>query len=185
MQFRPPPPTAGQRPASSQRPSPSDPPRRHLRRGRLPDPHRRHPKRHACLRNLVIGVLSRAGPVNVAAGLRRHARDPADPSPPSGSASDEPHITTGRQSPGVPGPLCVEPDLQALGHVPGTIEVLQQLRVSLAVIELARAWSFWSLFLGLPREALDLAPNLRWLVVVITAQRWCARVTYSPTSSTR
>ena len=30
----------------------------------------------ACLRNLVIGVLSRAGPVNVAAGLRYHARDP-------------------------------------------------------------------------------------------------------------
>jgi predicted transposase YbfD/YdcC len=33
----------------------------------------------ACLRNLVIGVLSRAGPVNVAAGLRRHARDPRRP----------------------------------------------------------------------------------------------------------
>jgi predicted transposase YbfD/YdcC len=30
----------------------------------------------AALRNLVIGVLSRAGPVNVAAALRRHARDP-------------------------------------------------------------------------------------------------------------
>jgi predicted transposase YbfD/YdcC len=33
----------------------------------------------AVLRNLVIGVLSRAGPVNVAAALRRHARDPARP----------------------------------------------------------------------------------------------------------
>jgi predicted transposase YbfD/YdcC len=33
----------------------------------------------ACLRNLVIGVLSRAGPVNVAAALRRHARDPRRP----------------------------------------------------------------------------------------------------------
>jgi predicted transposase YbfD/YdcC len=33
----------------------------------------------ACLRNLVIGVLSRAGPVNVAAALRRHARDPCRP----------------------------------------------------------------------------------------------------------
>jgi predicted transposase YbfD/YdcC len=33
----------------------------------------------ACLRNLIIGVLSRAGPVNVAAALRRHARDPRRP----------------------------------------------------------------------------------------------------------
>jgi hypothetical protein len=33
----------------------------------------------ACLRNLTIGVLSRAGPVNVAAALRRHARDPRRP----------------------------------------------------------------------------------------------------------
>ena len=45
------------------------------------------PKVMACLRNLIIGVLCRAGPVNLAAALRRHARDPADP---SGSASDEP-----------------------------------------------------------------------------------------------
>jgi hypothetical protein len=48
----------------------------------------------ACLRNLVIGVLCRAGPVNLAAALRRHAATHADPSPPSGSASDEPGITT-------------------------------------------------------------------------------------------
>jgi len=33
----------------------------------------------ACLRNLVIGVLSQAGPVNLAAALRHHARDPARP----------------------------------------------------------------------------------------------------------
>jgi predicted transposase YbfD/YdcC len=33
----------------------------------------------AALRNLVIGILSRAGPVNVAAALRRHARDPHRP----------------------------------------------------------------------------------------------------------
>ena len=33
----------------------------------------------ACLRNLVIGILSRAGPVNLAAALRHHARDPARP----------------------------------------------------------------------------------------------------------
>src|SRR5918999_499810 len=32
-----------------------------------------------CLRNLVIGVLCRTGPVNVAAALRRHARDPRRP----------------------------------------------------------------------------------------------------------
>jgi predicted transposase YbfD/YdcC len=37
------------------------------------------PNAMACLRNLVIGVLSRAGPVNVAAALRRHARDPRRP----------------------------------------------------------------------------------------------------------
>jgi predicted transposase YbfD/YdcC len=30
----------------------------------------------ACLRNLAIGALSRAGPVNLAAALRHHARDP-------------------------------------------------------------------------------------------------------------
>jgi hypothetical protein len=33
----------------------------------------------ACLRNLAIGVLSRAGPVNLAAVLRHHARDPTRP----------------------------------------------------------------------------------------------------------
>jgi predicted transposase YbfD/YdcC len=33
----------------------------------------------ACLRNLVIGVLCRAGPANLAAALRHHARDPARP----------------------------------------------------------------------------------------------------------
>ena len=32
-----------------------------------------------CLRNLAIGVLSRAGPVNLAAALRHHARDPCRP----------------------------------------------------------------------------------------------------------
>jgi predicted transposase YbfD/YdcC len=37
------------------------------------------PNAMAVLRNLVIGVLSRAGPVNVAAALRRHARDPRRP----------------------------------------------------------------------------------------------------------
>jgi predicted transposase YbfD/YdcC len=33
----------------------------------------------ACLRNLVIGLLGRMGPVNHAAELRRHARDPCRP----------------------------------------------------------------------------------------------------------
>jgi predicted transposase YbfD/YdcC len=33
----------------------------------------------ACLRNLAIGALSRAGPVNLAAALRQHARDPRRP----------------------------------------------------------------------------------------------------------
>jgi predicted transposase YbfD/YdcC len=37
------------------------------------------PQVMACLRNLAIGVLSRAGPVNLAAALRRHARDPTRP----------------------------------------------------------------------------------------------------------
>ena len=34
------------------------------------------PQVMACLRNLAIGVLSRAGPVNLAAALRHHSRDP-------------------------------------------------------------------------------------------------------------
>jgi hypothetical protein len=33
----------------------------------------------ACLRHLAIGVLCQAGPVNLAAALRHHARDPARP----------------------------------------------------------------------------------------------------------
>ena len=33
----------------------------------------------ACFRNLAIGALCRAGPVNLAAALRHHARDPARP----------------------------------------------------------------------------------------------------------
>jgi len=37
------------------------------------------PQVMACRRNLAIGVLSRAGPVNLAAALRRHARDPTRP----------------------------------------------------------------------------------------------------------
>ena len=37
------------------------------------------PQVMACLRNLVIGVLSSAGPINFAAALRHHARDPRRP----------------------------------------------------------------------------------------------------------
>jgi predicted transposase YbfD/YdcC len=37
------------------------------------------PQVMACLRNLAIGLLSRAGPVNLAAALRHHARDPRRP----------------------------------------------------------------------------------------------------------
>jgi predicted transposase YbfD/YdcC len=37
------------------------------------------PQVMACLRNLAIGVLCRAGPVNLAAALRHHARDPHRP----------------------------------------------------------------------------------------------------------
>ena len=33
----------------------------------------------ACLRNLAIGALCCAGPVNLAAALRQHARDPYRP----------------------------------------------------------------------------------------------------------
>ena len=37
------------------------------------------PQVMACLRNLAIGALSRARPVNLAAALRQHARDPHRP----------------------------------------------------------------------------------------------------------
>ena len=37
------------------------------------------PQVMACLRNLAIGALSRAGPVNLAAALRHHAHDPIRP----------------------------------------------------------------------------------------------------------
>jgi predicted transposase YbfD/YdcC len=57
------------------------------------------PQVMACLRNLAIGVLSRAGPVNLAAALRHRARDPARPLPASGSPSDEPDIARECRSP--------------------------------------------------------------------------------------
>jgi hypothetical protein len=53
----------------------------------------------ARLRNLAIGVLSRAGPVSLAAALRYHARDPARPVTTLGITLDESDITTERRSP--------------------------------------------------------------------------------------
>lgn len=41
----------------------------------------------ACLPSLAIGVLSRAGPVNLATTLRHHSRDHTDRSPPLASGS--------------------------------------------------------------------------------------------------
>jgi hypothetical protein len=62
------------------------------------------PQVMASLRTLPIGVLSRAGPINLAAARRRHARDLPGSWPPSGSASNETDITTERRSPaGFPG----------------------------------------------------------------------------------
>jgi hypothetical protein len=57
----------------------------------------------AALRNLAIGVLSRAGPVNLAAALRRHARDPHRPSSPWVQPRMKP---TSRQSDGAPDLSC-------------------------------------------------------------------------------
>ena len=47
------------------------------------------PQVMACLRNLAIGALCRAGPVNLAAALRHHARDPARPLATLGITLDE------------------------------------------------------------------------------------------------
>jgi predicted transposase YbfD/YdcC len=52
-------------------------PRCHCRRGRLPDPRAgTAPRAMASLRNLAIGVLRLRGHRNIAAALRRNARDP-------------------------------------------------------------------------------------------------------------
>jgi hypothetical protein len=69
-----------------------------LRRGCLPGPDRDRPPDHG-LRNLVIGALSRAGPVNTAAALRHHSRDLTVPSPPFGISTDETNKMTERRSP--------------------------------------------------------------------------------------
>jgi predicted transposase YbfD/YdcC len=54
----------------------------------------------ATLRNLVIGMLSRAGPVNLAAALRHHARDPARPLATLGITPGSNHASRERRSPG-------------------------------------------------------------------------------------
>jgi hypothetical protein len=64
-------------------------PGRDLGRGRLPGAHRDRPHVMACLGNLVIGTLSRAGPVNLAAALRFHSRDPP---PPARHPRDQPRM---------------------------------------------------------------------------------------------
>jgi hypothetical protein len=66
------------------------------------------PQVMACLPNLVIGALCRAGPVNLAAALRQHARDPTRPLATLGIPLDEPDITTERRSP-APEALCARP----------------------------------------------------------------------------
>jgi hypothetical protein len=58
------------------------------------------PQVMACLRNLVIGALSRAGPVNLAVALRHHSRDPRRPLATLGISFDETDITQEHRSPG-------------------------------------------------------------------------------------
>jgi hypothetical protein len=80
-------------------------PRHHLRRRRLPASHRHRPQIMACLRNLVIGALSRAGPINLAAALRYHSRDPRRPLATLGIAPRmKMDITQERRSPGASPP---------------------------------------------------------------------------------
>ena len=53
----------------------------------------------ACLRNLAIGAFSCAGPVNLAAALRHHARDPRRQVAILELLSDETDNTQERRSP--------------------------------------------------------------------------------------
>lgn len=58
----------------------------------------------ACLRNLAIGVLCQSGPVNLAAALRHHARDPARPLTTLGILlKSSPHERTFRENAGALG----------------------------------------------------------------------------------
>jgi predicted transposase YbfD/YdcC len=51
----------------------------------------------ACLRNLVIGMLRGAGPGNLAAALRHHARDPPGPCHPRHHPTEQPPTNRGHQ----------------------------------------------------------------------------------------
>jgi predicted transposase YbfD/YdcC len=74
------------------------------------------PQVMACLRNLVIGTLSRAAePVYLAAALRHHARDPARPLATLGITPDETDITQERRSLG-PASQRHGPGRKARGH---------------------------------------------------------------------
>jgi hypothetical protein len=53
--------------------------RHHLRRGRLPSPHRRRPQRDGGVAQPSHRGAQSGGPVNIAAALRRHARNPRRP----------------------------------------------------------------------------------------------------------
>jgi hypothetical protein len=68
------------------------------------------PQVMACLRNLVLGALSRAGPVNLAVALRHHSRDPHRPLATSASASMKPtsrkNAGAGRGAAGIPRAVC-------------------------------------------------------------------------------
>jgi predicted transposase YbfD/YdcC len=57
------------------------------------------PQVMACLRNLIIGVLSQGGAGQPRRRVAPPRPRPRRPSPPSGSASDEPGITTQRRNP--------------------------------------------------------------------------------------
>ena len=70
----------------------------------------------ACLRNLVIGVLGRAGPVNLAAALRHHARDPARSLATLGITSDEYGQYVRTQKPWVPPTNDMAPGGRLRGH---------------------------------------------------------------------
>jgi predicted transposase YbfD/YdcC len=102
------------------------------------------PQVMACLRNLVIGALSRAGPVNLAAALRHHARDHADHSPSSASPSDETDNTQERRSPEM---TMIHPDEDSLVS-----------HLELARERIAKAYEFLATtridFCGTPSDAL-------------------------------
>jgi hypothetical protein len=71
----------------------------------------------ACLRNLAIGALCPAGPINLAPPSDTTPATPPGLWPPSGSASDEPDITRERRGPGR------KPDRVLLGTCPVAVSL--------------------------------------------------------------